>query len=167
MKPLGGGLGGWGEGGGGGLPHGVGDEDDADGAVVGRPGCVEVLLAEVHDLFLQPGLDELSSHGVEEMGLPFQESGGALCQLAFGLISGVDDRRDLVIGKVVCDGLLEMFGKIAKRIVVALMSSTFALKVEACGHPTLNPWMKQSSRMRFILTDLMCLILILVIRGKW
>lgn len=47
------------------LPHGVGDEDDADGAVVGRPGRIEVLLAEVHDLFFQPGLDELGSHGLD------------------------------------------------------------------------------------------------------
>lgn len=64
----------------------------------------------------------------ERVGLPLQESSGALRQLAFGLISGIDDGRDLVIGEVVCDGLLEMFGEIAKRVVVALMSSTFAFQ---------------------------------------
>lgn len=68
-----------------------------------------------------------------EIGLPLQKGSGALRQLAFGLISGIDDGRDLVIGEVVCDSLLEMFGKIAKRVVVPLMSSTFAFSDQNFG----------------------------------
>jgi hypothetical protein len=64
------------------------------------------------------------------MGLPFQKGSGALRQLALGLISGIDDGRDLVIGEVVCHSVLEVFGKVAKRVVVPLMSSTFAVKGE-------------------------------------
>lgn len=37
------------------------------------------------------------------------------------------------------------------------------MRVGAFGRPTLNPWMKQRSRIRFILTDLMCLFLFLLL----
>lgn len=68
--------------------------------------------------------------------LPFQECGGALGKLSAGLISWVNDGRDLMVRQVVGDGVFEMGGKITEREVVALETVRQLVGVGALGGGT-------------------------------
>ena len=96
------------------------DEDDADGAVVGRPRCLEVLLAEGHDLLFEPiGVSMLLLGCWERHTIPERRSCSAPAHPWSHI--WVNDGGDLVVGEVAGDGVFEVLGKVAKRVVVALI----------------------------------------------
>lgn len=91
--------------------------------IVRWPWVIEMGLAQVHNTLFQPVACQPSV--VEtiraEKNVPFEKSSRALREFATRLVLRVDDRRHLVVGQVVGDGVFEVGWEITKRKVGALV----------------------------------------------
>jgi len=56
----------------------------------------------------------------DKNNMPSQKCRGALCQLAFGIILGVDDGCNSVVGEIARHRVLQMLGEVAKGVIVTL-----------------------------------------------